>query len=49
MEIPKDLQDIIINFDSNGTVYIAGNRNIIKLFNYKFKPSIPLMHLKFNI
>ena len=35
MKISNELQEIIKNFDAEGTIYIAGNRNIIKLFEYE--------------
>ncbi len=37
MQIEKELQDIIENFDSTGTTFIEGNRNSIKLFEFKNK------------
>ena len=37
MQIAKELQEIIENFDSRGTIFIAGNRNSIKLFDFENK------------
>ncbi len=35
MQLDVSLNEILDNFDNSGTVFIAGNRNIIKLFDYK--------------
>lgn len=37
MQIAKELQEILENFDSKGTTFIAGNRNSIKLFEFENK------------
>ncbi len=37
MQIAKELLEIIENFDSRGTIFIAGNRNSIKLFDFENK------------
>lgn len=35
MHINKTLQNILDNFDNSGKLFIAGNRNVIKLFEYE--------------
>ena len=35
MQLNKTLQDILDNFDNSGKLFIAGNRNSIKLFEYE--------------
>ena len=35
MQLNNTLQNILDNFDTSGTVFIAGNRNVIKLFEYE--------------
>ncbi len=35
MQIEKELQNIIDNFDTKGTTFIEGNRNRIKLFEFE--------------
>ena len=35
MQLNKTLQNILDNFDNSGKLFIAGNRNVIKLFEYE--------------
>lgn len=35
MQLNKNLQNILDNFDNSGKLFIAGNRNSIKLFEYE--------------
>ncbi len=35
MQLNKSLQNILDNFDNSGKLFIAGNRNVIKLFDYE--------------
>ncbi len=35
MKLNKTLQNILDNFDNSGKLFIAGNRNVIKLFEYE--------------
>jgi hypothetical protein len=35
MHLNKTLQNILDNFDNSGKLFIAGNRNVIKLFEYE--------------
>ena len=35
MQLNKTLQNILDNFDNSGKLFIAGNRNSIKLFEYE--------------
>lgn len=35
MQLNKTLENILDNFDNSGKLFIAGNRNVIKLFEYE--------------